>query len=141
MPPVPNYRTSPGPKIRDRNVAFAGIKAEGLDEAARTRIALLQARHQDELGSIPQEVPGQLPSWLLRACLGGGRPDGGKDLRCAPLQFLTGLCAEDQERKITEMVRRRGSLTNRHQRLVFWFSLSSSPRQSRCQQSEMGNIG
>lgn len=23
MPPVPNYRTSPGPKIRDRNVACA----------------------------------------------------------------------------------------------------------------------
>ena len=58
MQPVPNYRTSPGPKTRDRNVAFAGIKTEVLDEAARTRIALLQARHQDEIGSIPQGVPG-----------------------------------------------------------------------------------
>ena len=39
MQPVPNYRTSPGPKTRDRNVAFAGIKTEVLDEATRTRIA------------------------------------------------------------------------------------------------------
>ena len=65
----------------------------------------------------------------------------GKILGADTLRFLTGLCAEDQERKITEMVRRRGPLTNRHPRLVLWFSPSSSPRQSRCQQSEMGNIG